>query len=185
VVVPLPGVAVSAARAFVFGKLPRHGDFVARGLTAEARAAWDAWLSGVIERSRQDLGDAFEAAHEAAPAWRFMRAPGVLGVAGQAGALAPSIDAAGRRFFIVVGGEGASAVHGEAIAEEMESLIYRALLDNLDADTLTGAAQTVLDKTPDEDAPADPPRELWWTAEARHDRPPARLIESAPLGVQA
>ena len=34
-VVPLSGQALSGLAVFAFGKLPAHGDFVARGLAAE------------------------------------------------------------------------------------------------------------------------------------------------------
>jgi type VI secretion system ImpM family protein len=177
VVVPLSGRALSHARAFLFGKLPRHGDFVGRGLTPQSRQAWDGWLSSALDRSREELGEAFEAAHEAAPPWRFVRAPGPFGPDGQVGALAPSIDAAGRRFFIVVGGEGPPASAEAGIAEQMEDLIYRAFEEGLDADALAGAAQAVLDDAGEGETGA--PEERWWTAETTFDRPPARLIGGA------
>jgi type VI secretion system protein ImpM len=181
VVVPLSGEVVSAARAFVFGKLPRHGDFIARGLTAEDRGAWDGWLSAALDRSREDLGESFEAAHEAAPPWRFVCEPGEFGPDVKAGALAPSIDSAGRRFFIVIGGRAPPADRAEAIAEQMEELIYRAFEDNLDADALAAAAQALLDGAAnDDDAKGEDsaaPASRWWTAETRRDRPPPRLID--------
>lgn len=173
-VVPLSSRTVSPARAFLFGKLPRHGDFVARGLTPQGRGAWDAWLSSALDRSREELGEAFEAAHEAAPPWRFVRAPGPFGPDGQAGALAPSIDAAGRRFFIVVGGEAPPTSAEAGIAELMEDLIYRALEEGLDADAVAGAAQAMLDDVGDGELGAQ--QERWWTPEISFDHAPDRLI---------
>ncbi|HEY5288985.1 MAG TPA: type VI secretion system-associated protein TagF [Caulobacteraceae bacterium] len=167
----------------MFGKLPRLGDFVARGLTARSRRAWDTWLSDDLQRSRAALGDRFEAAHEASPVWRFVRAPSEFGPAGQAGALAPSIDAAGRRFFIVIGGEGPAAEFGEIIAEQMEELIYRAFQEGLDADAVVETAQGVLDGMPDKSTP--PTCEAWWTGQTRIDCPPARLIDAELQAVRA
>ena len=46
-------------RPFLFGKLPAHGDFVARGLTPDAQAAWDDWASAGLERAMSELGEAF------------------------------------------------------------------------------------------------------------------------------
>lgn len=176
-VVPLSGRALSPARAFLFGKLPRHGDFVGRGLTPQSRGEWDDWLSTVLDRSREELGESFEAIHEVAPPWRFVLAPGPFGPDGQAGALAPSIDAAGRRYFIVVGGEGPPVSAEAGIAEQMEDLIYRAFGEGLDADALAGAAQAVLDEAGEGETGAR--QERWWTAEAAFDRAPARLIGGA------
>jgi type VI secretion system protein ImpM len=184
VVVPLPGDVVSAARAFVFGKLPRHGDFIARGLSAEDRGAWDGWLSATLDSSRQDLGEGFEAAHEASPPWRFLCGPGEFGSEFKAGALAPSIDSAGRRFFIVVGACAPPADRAEAVAEQMEGLIYRAFEDNLDADALAAAAQAVLEETANGDEPGAAPVGRWWTADTRQDRPPTRLINALAGAVQ-
>jgi type VI secretion system ImpM family protein len=165
---------VNVARAFLFGKLPRHGDFVARGLTAQSREAWDGWLTSSLAQSREELGEGFEAAHESAAPWRFVRPPGSFGSAGQAGALAPSIDSAGRRFFIVVGGEAPPARAEAGIAEQMEGLIYRAFEERLDADAMASAAQALLDGAAGDAAGA--PRERWWTAEVDLDHTPARLI---------
>ncbi|MGH7023954.1 MAG: type VI secretion system-associated protein TagF [Caulobacteraceae bacterium] len=169
---------MSGARAFIFGKLPRHGDFVARGLTAEARNAWDAWLSVALERARGDFGAEFETAHEASPAWRFVLGPGALGPTAQAGALAPSIDAADRRFFIVVGGRDLASEAGEAVAARMEALIHRAFQENLDAEALSRAAQEALGEAAGESAPAAPQGDRWWLGEALRDSAPARLIIS-------
>ncbi|HYD46690.1 MAG TPA: type VI secretion system-associated protein TagF, partial [Phenylobacterium sp.] len=78
-VLPLPGDAVTGRRIWLFGKLPSHGDFVARGLDTGTRAAWDAWLSEGVGGARAALGEAFDAAYEIAPPWRFVLAPGPLG----------------------------------------------------------------------------------------------------------
>jgi type VI secretion system ImpM family protein len=156
---------VTRARAILFGKLPRHGDFVSRGLTAEPRAAWDDWASGGLLRARETLGERFEDQHDAAPPWRFIGGPGVFGPGWRAGAIAPSIDSAGRRFVILLAAEdlspGQADAAGEAIAEAMEGLIYDAFESGWDADALIDAAGSAV---PVVDAPAErEPHVRWWT----------------------
>ncbi|HEY4031374.1 MAG TPA: type VI secretion system-associated protein TagF [Caulobacteraceae bacterium] len=122
--------------AFLFGKLPAHGDFVSRGLTAPQAEAWDAWATVAIETLRSASAD-FEAAHDAVPPWRFVAGPSALGPRWRAGALAPSVDAAGRRFVAVIGVECApaqAAACGLAFAEQAEHGLYRALGEGLAAD---------------------------------------------------
>jgi type VI secretion system ImpM family protein len=131
------------ARAILFGKLPAHGDFVARGLSDPHRSAWDTWLSTGLDTARARLGDAFEAAHDVAPPWRFVAQGGPFGPGRRAGAIAPSIDSVGRRFFIMVGVDGAPEGLGPAIAGGMEDLIYQALGDRWDADRLAAAAHVM------------------------------------------
>jgi type VI secretion system ImpM family protein len=163
---------VSGPRPILFGKLPRHGDFVARNLDAAAREAWDQWASRGLQQARAILGDRFEAEHDAAPAWRFVGAPGVFGPGWRAGAMAPSIDAAGRRFVIILAVEGLSAEQaaggGEMIAEAMEELIYQAFEAGWDADTLVASAAL----TPPEGDGAGAASPRWWTL-GGPEHPPA------------
>lgn len=132
---------MSAVSPFVFGKLPAHGDFISRGLAAAARDAWDDWAGAGLAFARERLGEAFGAAHEQAPAWRFALEPGALGPDWQTGALAPSVDRVGRRFLIVVG-VAAPAAMDAGLAGAMEALIYRALAEDWTADVLLAAALT-------------------------------------------
>ena len=85
----------------MFGKLPSRGDFLNRGLEAAAAEAWDAWFSAQLDAAKMRLGEAFAATHDAAPTWRFVDSPGLFGAGWRAGAFAPSIDSAGRRFFVM------------------------------------------------------------------------------------
>jgi type VI secretion system protein ImpM len=122
--------------AFLFGKLPAHGDFVSRGLTAPQAEAWDAWATSALETLRSASPD-FEAVHDVAPPWRFVAGPSAFGPQWRAGALAPSVDAAGRRFVAVIGVEcsaPAAAACGLAFAERAEHGLYRALGEGLAAD---------------------------------------------------
>jgi type VI secretion system protein ImpM len=132
------------AAAFLFGKLPAHGDFVRRGLDDAGEAAWDDWAASALDARRADLADDFDDAHAYAPPWRFVLAPGALSGSGwSAGALMASIDAADRRFIAALGvrglDRGAALAHGAAIAGRAEDLGRRALAEGLDADGLRDA----------------------------------------------
>jgi type VI secretion system protein ImpM len=118
-------MTLSADRVRLFGKLPAHGDFVARGFDAGGQAAVDAWLSASLADARAAL-DGFEAAYDVAPAWRYA-APET------GGALAASVDAVGRRFPILLLVEGAAAAACEA-------LLHRALAEGWDVEALSKAA---------------------------------------------
>jgi type VI secretion system ImpM family protein len=95
-VVPLSGEAVSEA--IVIGKLPFHGDFVARGMNSRDRSRLDRWLASSMAMAREQLGAMFDVAFDAAPPWRFAWNE----VGWTAGALVPSIDGSGRRFPLLV-----------------------------------------------------------------------------------
>jgi type VI secretion system protein ImpM len=158
---------MTSPRAVVFGKLPTHGDFVARGLTDCTRRAWDDYLSAGLERARSRAGLDFERVHDRAPPWRFVAGPGAFGPAWRAGALAPSIDAAGRRFFIMLGIDdldaGLATACGQGLAEAMEDSIHLAFAHALDVDALTAVAERHRVACRDTAPVGDPEaRERWW-----------------------
>ena len=159
-----------AGGAFVFGKLPRHGDFVARGLQPEVRSIWDDRFSYQLSMARERLGANFEAAHGLAPPWRFCFGPGPFGSGWRAGCVAPSVDASGRMFFIVVGGHtplALSDTSAESVACSLEGLIYDALQSAWDVDTLFEAAQTEWVQGFDRAVPAAGAdvTDRWWVAD--------------------
>lgn len=177
------------SRPFLFGKLPAHGDFVARGLTPEAERLLDDWASREMETAREALGEAFDAAHDAAPGWGFIAGPGPLGDGWRWGAAAASVDSAGRRFLILAGlgdMEGPEAAFlGLDGVRRTEDAIRRMLLDRLDADAaldllahddiVSGEAGRIL--------AACPGRGAWWSMAglapaAGGDVPPAGLVSS-------
>ncbi|HVM99749.1 MAG TPA: type VI secretion system-associated protein TagF [Caulobacteraceae bacterium] len=167
------------ARPILFGKLPTHGDFIARGLDLAAVGAWDAWVSDGLEAARVALGERFDAEHERTPPWRFVDGPGPLGAAWRAGAMAPSIDAAGRRFMIVLAADGLSADEasaGEVLAEAMEGLIYDAFEQGWDADRVIQATGAPIAGVAASAAP--PPRRRWWTLGGPDHGPAA--VEGGP-----
>jgi type VI secretion system ImpM family protein len=174
---------MNGPRAVLFGKLPSHGDFISRGLDLTACDAWDRWASEGLEDARSALGEQFDDAHDRGPPWRFIDAPGRFGSDWRAGALAPSIDAAGRRFMIMLAAEGLTPDQasggGEAIAEEMEALIYQAFELGWDADATIEAAKRPAGAI---GGPGPAPRPRWWTL-GGFDHPPASL--DGPRGLFA
>lgn len=175
-VVPLPGQVVTG-RLFLFGKLPAHGDFVARGLSRAERDAWDAWLGETLEIARAELGAGFEDAYDQAPAWRFVRPE--LDGRWSSGALAPSMDAVGRRYPLVVGlsdlDAADAAARGAVLALGAEDAIRTALGDALDADVTLAGVRAEESST----APAPIGHGLWWT-EGGPLHAPAALSDARP-----
>ena len=106
----------------VFGKLPALGDFLLRGLPAGFADPWHAWLADGLVACRDLMGDGWLAAYLEAPVWRFALAGGTCGPAPVTGVLMPSVDAAGRYFFLTLamlapaGGETEVTVGAAAIA---------------------------------------------------------------------
>lgn len=154
----------------MFGKLPAHGDFVALGLTPAAEAAWDGWAGAALTRARETLGDGFEAAHDAAPPWRFVaRFPGE---AWSVGALACSVDRVGRRYLAVLGWTGLRGEAGDGVqAARAEAALYQAM-----AERLTGAE--TLDRLAQGAAASAPAGAGWWIE--GEDGPALRLLADAP-----
>ena len=81
-----------------FGKLPSHGDFLARRLPPEVRLCFDHWLQQGLVQSRIDLGEAWLPAWLGSPLWRFVVAAGICGEQAWAGVMMPSHDRVGRCF---------------------------------------------------------------------------------------
>lgn len=91
-----------------FGKLPSHGDFLARRLPPEVRLGLDSWLQGALLQSRIDLGEAWLPTWLGSPLWRFAIGPGVCGDHAWTGVMMPSHDRVGRCFPLLL----AAAVAG-------------------------------------------------------------------------
>lgn len=164
-VVPLPGEAVSMA-AYLFGKLPTHGDFVTRGMAAAERDALDRWISAGMEGVRAQLGDMHNSLYDSAPPWRFISEDSV-------GAIAPSMDSAGRRYPILLAVRN-GCFNCTHLATACEELLYTAFADSWTADQLADAAAS-LSPEPD-DLPTTP---RWWTEGNAHF-PPAELAGDRP-----
>ena len=92
----------SAAELGFIGKVPKHGDFVQRGLSAEFLDVWESWLPQVLNDSRERLGQQWLEAYRFCPIWRFVLGPGVAGDRAWVGALMSSMDKVGRYFPLTV-----------------------------------------------------------------------------------
>ena len=189
---------MDVASAFLFGKLPAHGDFVCRGLGPAAQEAWDACASDLLARLRELHGEAFDEVHQSVPPWRFLLGPGGFGEDWRAGAIAPSIDSVGRRFVLVVGVQGLSPARacgfGLAAAQGAEEIIYAALGAGWSADAVAEAATGMAAELQDACGPAADllggsaaAATLWWrpgqAALVEQAGPPAELLlvpEPAP-----
>lgn len=145
--------------AWLFGKLPTHGDFIARGLAPDLRERIDGWLSDEMARARSDHGEVFEDRYDAAPPWRF-----VDGAEG--GVICASIDSAGRRFPILAGLTGTGAEQAAAAAAASETAIFRTFEEGGNADALAALlAESVLED-------GEPPLQTgWWVDGGDHFMP--------------
>ena len=81
----------------VFGKLPDQRDYVQHGMDAALMSLVDPWIQSCLQRSREDLQDAWLGAYLNAPIWRFWLGPSIIGQT-VLGALMPSVDGVGRYF---------------------------------------------------------------------------------------
>jgi type VI secretion system protein ImpM len=140
----------SASGAFVFGKLPAHGDFVARGLSASAHDTWDLFLSASLAEARSSFGETFEARYDGAPAWRFA-------LPDATGAIAPSVDRAGRRFPLMLGRMPTDAAESAELAAACEDILYRALGEGMTVDHVWEAVCALEAAPSDETVPLG-----WW-----------------------
>lgn len=128
----------------LFGKLPAHGDFVARGWPDALVAQLDRWLADGLAALRGRLGDdGYAACLHAAPLWHMWLPMG--DAAAVHGVLTPTVDSAGRLFVLVAGALG-SPVDSWALASQQpgfaalaEAAAYRALAGEVDADGLCAA----------------------------------------------
>jgi type VI secretion system protein ImpM len=142
----MPDPAVSA---FLFGKMPAHGDFVARGISAAERSQWDDWLTLEMQSGNAAHGETFADLYTRAPAWRFV-------AGGRSGVLACSIDSVGRKFPLVAG--RVTAAPSDAAAEACEEQLYAAFEQGWTADVLIDYLAAIpLPET------GDAVSDRWWT----------------------
>jgi type VI secretion system protein ImpM len=134
----------------LFGKLPAHGDFVARGWPDALLARLDKWLADGLAAVRQRVGErGYADCLHAAPLWHlWLRLDDETAVHG---VITPTCDSAGRLFMLVAGAAGplpdswALASQQPGFAATAEAAAYRALAGELDAD---GLAATLADALP-------------------------------------
>lgn len=157
--------------ALLFGKLPAHGDFVARGMDVDERDALDLYLAASLADARAAFEDAFHDLYEEAPPWRFAWAD----PAGwTAGAMALSVDGVGRRYPILAARAGLAGEQVEHAADLVEGLLYDALEGGWGADRLCAAI----------DAAVPGPLTAWQGGEGWWTLGGERFIETALSGAR-
>ncbi len=82
----------------LFGKLPAHGDFVQRNLSAGFINIWDEWLQHFIAGTKEQLGENWLDVYLTSPLWRFVFSAGVIDENIWAGIMIPSVDRVGRYY---------------------------------------------------------------------------------------
>lgn len=154
----LDGPGVSA---FLFGKLPAHGDFISRGLDDDTIEAADAAVAEAVTIAALRWDHRWDDVYVETPVWRFVAAPGVLGREWTAGVFMASVDAVGRQFPLVAGFAAptlALIARGEALTaalDEAETLARTALLEAHSVDTVLAAFENAARRF-DPAASADP-----------------------------
>ena len=151
--------------AAMFGKLPAHGDFVARGIDFNRRERLDAWLTASFDAAKQRYADDWHLRFDRAPPWLFV----VRTATGfEAGAVCPSVDKAGRRFPLYAAIATRDAEDLVTLAVHAQEGLYAAIGENMAADDLIG----YLDRsTAGEACPVRAPEAMnggdcWWAVDA-------------------
>lgn len=158
--------------AIVIGKLPFHGDFVARGVAGAERRELDAWLAASTAAARDEFGEKFEEAFDTAPPWRFAW----RGEQWTAGALVPSIDSAGRRFPLLVARSGLAHADVSGAAMLCEEAASEAISRGWSADELLRASEAA-----EIEPAASLAAEGWWNEDLGDAGP--RLNDRLPPGI--
>lgn len=152
-------------RPFLFGKLPAHGDFVSRGLSASYRMAWDIWCTEGLIRAQDMLGEAFDARHRQAGAGCYWFGPGPYGRHWRTGAMIATRDRASRPFILVMGVETKTppCEHvAQTYSEALHCLLEDAIKNARVADEVVGRAPA-LPPCPDHARHADTDGGRFWT----------------------
>jgi|GEM_PF-1295281 len=137
--------------AWLFGKLPAHGDFIGRGLSPEMCEQLDLWLLAELARARARFAD-FDERYRLAPPWAFRDCDPAGNWSG--GALCLSVDAVGRRFPILVAAPAAGPGEAWGVADAALELVFGALGEGWEAPRLHDALGEIV--SPDASPDADP-----------------------------
>lgn len=125
-----------------FGKIPGHGDFVDRGLSAGFKARWDEWLQQGLASSKAVIGQDWLNIYLTSPVWRFVLGEGVCGSKGWAGVMVPSVDRVGRYFPLTIAAAtepGVVPLQVVTAASEWFEEIENIALEALDDDAVDSA----------------------------------------------
>lgn len=131
-----------------YGKLPAHGDFVGRDLNKGFLTTWDAWLSGAIASSQEQLGETWLSRYLSAPVWHFALSPGVIDKQGWVGLVMPSVDRVGRYYPLTlawpIGLQNPAKVIGNSdFLIKLENIALDALEQGWDIEQLTNVLAEV------------------------------------------
>ena len=154
----------------LYGKLPGRGDFIRHGWNETTVEALDSWLAEGLAAWRPDDDGEFAALFAQVPLYVFYLPPGWIGDAAFHGVISPSVDRAGRYFFLVAGvaGDAATAWHLAVarpdFADAVEAATYAALGPESDPDTLLAAVAAAIPATDDvwRAGLATPPDAIFW-----------------------
>ena len=127
--------------AWLFGKIPAHGDFISRGLDHPTHELLDDWLSVEVARARAKFAD-FDVRYVQAPPWYFVDVDSAGAWSG--GALCLSVDKVGRRFPILVAGPASGADTAREVALAALELVFTTFSEGWDADQLALALGSIV-----------------------------------------
>ena len=135
------GDTLRPAGAWLFGKIPAHGDFISRGLDHATHTLLDDWLSVEVARARERFAD-FDARYVQAPPWYFVDQDGAGAWSG--GALCLSVDKVGRRFPVIVAAPAIGADTAHKVALAALELVFTTFSEGWDADQLALALGSIV-----------------------------------------
>lgn len=134
----------------LYGKMPGRGDFLRHGWDDATVEALDLWLADGLAAWRPADDTDFAALFAAAPLYEFYLPAGRIGPMAMFGVISPSVDRAGRYFFLVAGVTGAAAtlwhlaVNHAEFAYATADAVYAALGAESDPDLLVAAIAAAL-----------------------------------------
>ena len=134
------GATLRPAGAWLFGKIPAHGDFISRGLDHATHVLLDDWLSVEVARARAKFTD-FDVRYVQAPPWYFVDVDSAGAWSG--GALCLSVDKVGRRFPILVAAPANGADTAREVALAALELVFTTFSEGWDADQLALALGSI------------------------------------------
>ena len=133
-----------------YGKMPGRGDFLRHGWDDATVEALDLWLADGLAAWRPGDDAEFAAHFAAAPLYDFYLPAGWIGPDALLGVISPSVDRAGRYFFLVAGVAGPAAtlwhmaVNHADFACAAADAVYQALGPDSDPNALVEAIAAAL-----------------------------------------
>jgi len=127
----------------VYGKIPRHGDFLNLNLPSDFMEAWDHWLQQSVLASQEVLGESWLTHFLISPVWRFVLPSGCVNNQSWAGIMLPSVDKVGRYYPLTLAAPISDQIgtfeylsNSESWFEWLEGVAIMTLEKGLDADEL-------------------------------------------------